>query len=66
MDVKFPEVTVVLVGKDGNAMAILGNVSRSMHQAGVSREDRNAFRTEATSGDYDHLLQTAMRWVNVE
>jgi len=25
-----------------------------------------AFMDEATAGDYDHLLQTAMKWVNVK
>jgi hypothetical protein len=24
------------------------------------------FQTEATSGDYDHLLRTCMKWVEVE
>jgi len=31
----------------------------------LTGEDGNAFVTEATAGDYDHLLQTAMRWFDV-
>ncbi len=59
-------VSVKLTGEDGNAFAILGKVSQALRRAGVSKEDREAFRQEATSGDYDNLLATAMRWVEVE
>jgi hypothetical protein len=66
MIVKFPEVTVKLVGTDGNAFAILAAVSRAMRRAGIEKTQINEFVDEATSGDYDHLLQTAMNTVNVE
>ena len=62
---KYRHVRVELVGEDGNAYAILGRVSGAMKRAGICKEERNAFIAEATSGDYDHLLQTAMRWVDV-
>jgi hypothetical protein len=65
MDVKHPEVEVQLIGNDGNAFSILARVDRELRCAGVSKEERDAFRTEATSGDYDHLLRTCMEWVNV-
>ena len=52
-----------LVGEDGNAFAILGRVDRALQRAGYSRAARDAFLAEATSGDYDHLLRTAMDWV---
>lgn len=65
-DVKYPNVNVDLVGEDGNAFAILGRVNAALKQAGVSQEERDLFRKEATSGDYDHLLQTVMSWVNVD
>ena len=35
-------------------------------RGGVGSDDVTAFVTEATSGDYDHVLQTAMRWVDVD
>lgn len=63
MDVKHPEVKVQLVGEEGNAFAILGRVARAMRRAGVSPEEIKAFNSEATSGDYDHLLATVMQWV---
>lgn len=64
-DVKYPNVTVPLVGQDGNAMFIMGRVGAALKRAGVPREEINAFYAEAQSGNYDHLLQTVMKWVNV-
>ena len=56
---------VKLIGENGNAFAILGRVRR-----GILHSDRpelaDEFITEATSGDYDHLLATCMRYVTVE
>jgi hypothetical protein len=62
---KFPNVKVQLVGEDGNAFAILGRVQKAMRRAGVDEADVKAYMAEATSGDYDHLLQTTMRTVEV-
>jgi len=62
---KFPGVRVTLVGRDGNAYSILGAVSEALKRAGIAKSERDAFFAEATAGDYDHLLQTAMRWVDV-
>ena len=63
---RFPEVTVQLSGEDGNAFAILGRTAAALRAAGVPSEEIDAYFAEATSGDYDHLLQTTMRWVNWE
>jgi hypothetical protein len=63
MKPKFPNVEVQLVGEDGNAFSILGRVSRALRDAGAGEEKVGAYMKEATSGDYDHLLQTTMRWV---
>lgn len=57
---KYPDITVQLTGKDGNAFNILGICLQAMRQAGLSQEERDAFRAEATSGNYDHLLATCM------
>ncbi len=64
--VRHPEVTVRLTGEDGNTFAILGRVRREMSRAGVPQEEVSEFIEEATSGDYDKLLATCMRWVEVE
>jgi len=62
---RHPEVRVQLTGRDGNAFAILGAVQGALKKAGVDKAERDAFFAEATAGDYDHLLRTAMRWVEV-
>jgi len=66
MEVKHPEITVRVSEEDGNAFAIIGRVRRAMKKEGVSEAEIHVFTSEAMSGDYDHLLQTCMRWVNVE
>lgn len=59
-------VTVRLVGEDGNAFHILGKVRRALRRNGESDEFIRAFMDEATSGDYNHLLATVMKVVEVE
>ena len=63
---KYPDITVHLTGKDGNAFNILGICLRAMRQAGLSQEKRDAFQAEAIAGNYDHLLATCMEWFEVE
>jgi uncharacterized protein len=65
-EVKYPKITVRLVGTDGNAFAILGTVRKALKKAGVSQEQIDEFTTDATMSTYDHLLQTCMQWVNIE
>lgn len=64
-EVKYPEVKVSLVGEDGNAFAIIGRVTQALSRAKVSKSEIELFRQEAMSGDYDNLLQTCMKWVDV-
>ena len=64
-DVKYPHVKVRLVGKDGNAFAVLGKVKQAMQKAGIPAAEITAFVEEASSGDYNHLLQTVMLTVEV-
>jgi hypothetical protein len=59
-----PEVK--LIGEDGNAFAIIGRCRRAAKKAGWTEEQIERFTTEATSGDYDHLLQTVMEYFDVE
>jgi len=58
-----PHVKVRLVGEDGNAFAIMGRVTREMKRQGVPKEIRDAYLKEATSGNYDHLLLTTLKYV---
>lgn len=63
---KYPEITVELVGQNGNAFNILGICLRAMRRAGLSKEECDKFQAEATSGNYDNLLATCIEWFNVE
>jgi hypothetical protein len=65
-EVKYPDTIVRLVGKNGNAFAILGAVKKALREDGVPQGEIDKFLEEASSGDYDHLLQTCLKWVNVE
>ena len=60
-----PEIEVKLLGEDGNAFSIMGKVTQAMKRAGVDKAERDAYQAEAMSGDYDHLIQTTMRFVTV-
>ena len=58
-------IRVRLVGEDGNAFAIIGRVRSALRRDG--REDLiEAFTHEATAGDYDHVIQTCLRYVDIE
>ena len=59
------DAVVKLTGKDGNAFFILGLVRHGIRNSNHP-ELEDAFMREATQGDYDHLLQTCMRYVSVE
>jgi hypothetical protein len=63
---KYETVTVKLVGNDGNAFSIMGAVSKALRKAGASQDEISDYMIESMSGDYDNLLRTAMKWVNVE
>ena len=56
---------VSLVGKDGNAMFIIGACARALRKAG-QHEEAETFQKEAMSGDYDGVLQAAMKYCDVE
>jgi hypothetical protein len=55
---------VRLVGEDGNAFAIMGRVRRALREAGADKEYVDKYLSEATAGDYNHLLQVTMEYVD--
>ncbi len=65
-DVLYPNIEVSLVGEDGNAFAILGRVRKAMRRGNVPANEITKFHDEATSGDYDHLLRTCLKYVTVD
>ena len=65
---KAPETrpVVKLVGEDGNAFAIMGRVSKALKRAGADKGYIDKYIAESMSGNYDHLLNVAMEYVDVE
>ena len=63
--IKYPNITVKLVGEDGNAFAIMGRVTSALRRADVPLEERIKFREECMSDNYDNLLRICMTWVYV-
>lgn len=59
------DAVVQLTGEDGNAFAILGRVRRAILRSNRP-ELAEQFFQEATSGDYDNVLVTCMRYVTVD
>lgn len=62
---KFPSIKVQLTGEDGNAFIIIGRVRRALRDGGAGPDAEQQFSAEAMAGDYDHVLQTCMKWVTV-
>ena len=57
---------VQLEGIDSNAFVIIGACMRVARKAQWSQARMDMVRAEMTSGDYDNVLQTAMKYFEVE
>ena len=66
MSVKYPNVTVNLIGNDGNAFSVLDACQKAARKNKIPQEEIDAFMNEAMEGDYNHLLRVCMSWFNVE
>lgn len=62
---KKPTVQIQLSGPEGNAYVILGRASSALLDAGYTVEEKDQYIEEATADDYDHLLKTTKKWVNL-
>ncbi len=58
--------TVKLIGRDGNAFAIMGRVKKALRRSGADQEYIDQYLSDATSGDYNHLLVVSMEYVDVD
>jgi hypothetical protein len=66
MTPKYPNIIVDLSHVDGNAFSLMGVVTRTLRNHGVSSTEIDQYRKESMSGDYDNLLQTIGKWVTVD
>jgi hypothetical protein len=54
-----------LLGRDGNAFAIMGACAAAAEKAGWTRGQVRIVLDEMKADDYDHLLRTAMTYFEV-
>jgi len=57
---------VRLIGEDGNAALIMARVKKALKRAGVPKSVIEKYLAESKSGDYDNLLQTAIKYADCE
>jgi hypothetical protein len=57
-----PRPEVRLAGEDGNAFAIMGRCVAAARRVGWTKEQTDALTAEMMSGDYNHLLRTAVTY----
>ncbi len=64
---KYPNITVPLVGKDGDIFAIIGRARAIARRAELSAEEIAKFAEAVTgSKSYGEALGVVMRWFAVE
>lgn len=63
--VRYPGAGLVLDigGEDGNAYMIMGKTAAVLRHLNASEDAIEDYFTEATSGDYDHLLEVTAQWI---
>ena len=54
-----------IVGTDSNAFSLLGKACEIARKKKWTQEEISKMRTEATSGDYNHLLATLCEYFEV-
>lgn len=54
-----------LSGQDGNAFAVIGRATKVARRARWNVEEIKKFQEEAMAGDYNHVLQTCMKYFDV-
>ena len=59
-----PMIVVDLAGPDGNAFVLLAAGNQALRKAGRGAECEK-FAAEATSGNYEHLLDTMDKWFDM-
>jgi len=60
-----PRPEVQLTGVNGNVFSVISTVERALKRAGWTSDQLSVFRNDAMSGDYNHALQTCMKYADV-
>lgn len=65
--VKYPNISVVLIGEDSNVFSIISRVSFALRNGGVSKEEISDFTNKCFSaGSYEEVLGLVMETVSIE
>jgi hypothetical protein len=58
-----PKPKCKLIGKDGNAFAVIGRVIKALQRAGY-KHLINQYKERAMAGDYNNLLVVSLEYVD--
>lgn len=61
---KFPDIEVKLIGEDSNGFVIACRARSALERAGF-KKDAAEFWDDALSSNYDHLLSTCAKYVEI-
>ena len=64
--IKYPQVTIKLSYPHIYVFDPMEEAARAMRSAGISEKGIEKYIKEAERGDFNHLMRTIMRYVNVE
>lgn len=59
-----PKFKFKMSGMDGNSFYLMGRFQKAARIAGWTQEQLDKAFTEMKSGNYDHLLQTIMKYTD--
>ena len=62
----FESVEIDISGPDGNAYVIMGIVASCLKQFGMTAFEVNNVLHDMMSGDYEHLLEVASKYVKIK
>lgn len=62
----YGHITVDLTSCNGNAMALVAKARVAARRGGLSFREIDEFSSEALSGGYDRVMQTVMKWFDVD
>lgn len=66
-EIKHPEITVKLIGTDGNVFNLIGLCIRAMKLADLDKVERDLFISEVlNSKSYEQALATMLEWFDIE
>jgi hypothetical protein len=54
---------LTLVGRDGNAVSIVGRTARALRRAGFTKKKIDEYRRRALSGDYNNVLTVTLEYI---